>query len=70
MDVIIEKAYNIMFTEYPDIVSVKEIGKMLGIGQKKAYSLVQNGAIPKIPCGRSYKVAKLNVIKYVLQFAQ
>ena len=70
MNEMLEEAYKVMFTEYGDVVTPKEVAKMLGIGLKSTYALLQNGAIPKIPCGRAIKVAKLRVIKYVLQSAQ
>ena len=70
MNEMLEEAYKVMFTEYGDVVTPKEVAKMLGIGMKSTYALLQNGAIPKIPCGRAIKVAKLSVIKYVLQSAQ
>lgn len=42
-----------MFTEYPDVVGIKEVCKMLGIGRDKAYQLVNTGELMKIPCSRS-----------------
>lgn len=65
-----ETAYNSLFRNYPDIVGVKEICKMLGLGSKKVYQLIQDEKIKKIPCGRNIKVAKVSVIDYVLQSAQ
>jgi excisionase family DNA binding protein len=65
-----ETAYNSLFRDYPDIVGVKEICKMLGLGSKKVYQLIQDEKIKKIPCGRNIKVAKVSVIDYVLQSAQ
>ena len=70
MHEMLEEAYKVMFTEYGDVVTPKELAKMLGIGMKSTYALIQSGVIPKIPCGRAIKVAKLEVIKYVLQCAQ
>lgn len=65
-----ETAYRVMFKGYPDILNAEEVGKMLGIGRKQVYKLIQNGRLQKIPCGRAVKVAKTNVINYVLQCAQ
>ncbi len=56
-----------MFTEYPDVVGIKEICGMLGIGRDKAYQLVNKGELIKIPCSRSIKVPKVSVIEYVLR---
>lgn len=70
MDNRLEEAYKVMFTEYGDVVNPRDISKMLGICMKSTYALLHSGEIPKIPCGRTIKVAKLEVIKYVLQSAQ
>ena len=56
-----------MFTEYPDVVGIKEVCKMLGIDRDKAYQLVNTGELMKIPCSRSIKVPKLSVIEYILR---
>ena len=65
----ITEAYEIMFKDYPDVVNIKELSEMLGICSKKAYELVRSGAIPVLPCSKCYKIAKLNVIGYMLNSA-
>lgn len=65
-----EKAKETMFSDYPEIVTVKEISEMLGLHKNKVYDLIKEGMLPKIPCCRHIKVAKISVIKYVLQSAQ
>ena len=65
-----ETAYEPMFSDYPEIVTVKDISKMLGLHPNKVYELIKEGVLPKIPCCRYIKVAKIYVIKYVLQSAQ
>lgn len=61
-----KSACNIMFTEYPDVVTVAQIQKMLGISRHQAYELINDGSIPGIKVGNAYKVAKVNVINFVL----
>ena len=61
------KACETMFAEYPDVVGIEEIRKMLGIGREKAYSLVKSGELKRIPCSRSIKVPKVSVIDYLLR---
>ena len=63
------EAYEIMFKDYPDVVNIKELSEMLGICSKKAYELVRSGAIPVLPCSKCYKIAKLDVIGYMLNSA-
>ena len=53
--------YELMFTSYPDLVDIKE----LGIGITLAYRLVKSKTIPSLKVGRSYKIPKRNVISYL-----
>ena len=41
----IKELYNVMFSEYPDIIDMNQLQKMLGIGRKLAYKLVGDGYI-------------------------
>ena len=45
--------YEVMFTDYPDIVNV-------------AYALIGDGDIPGMKIGNAYRVPKINVIRYAL----
>ena len=62
-----EIGYYDMFSEYPDIVSVEQLMKMLQIGQVLAYKLVKKGEIKSRKVGREYKIPKVNVILYLLK---
>lgn len=65
-DISTVEAYEIIFKDFPDVVGVEEVSKMLGICNKKVYRLIRDGEIPIIPCCRSYKMAKLHIIEYML----
>lgn len=57
-----------IFTEYPDIVTSDELGKMLHIGKSKVYELLRNEEIKSIrlgDTGRTYYIPKINVIAYL-----
>ena len=45
----IREMYKIMFAEYPDIVTVKDLQAMLGISRHAAYDLLGEGEISCIP---------------------
>ena len=60
------RVYNKMFKDYPDVVTIKELQQMLGIGKNLAYELVNTNAIPHTKIGRRIIVTKTNVIKYLL----
>ena len=62
----ISELYKLMFTEYPDIVTIVDLQKMLGISDKCAYKLVNDGYIVGRRIGSSIKIPKINVINYVL----
>lgn len=56
---------NNIFKDYDDVVTPEELQEMLGISRSKAYSLLKNGEIKSKKVGRIYKIAKVNVIKYL-----
>ena len=57
--------YKLMFTTYPDVVTVSELKDMLGIGITLAYRLVKSNHIKSLKIGREYKIPKANVISYL-----
>lgn len=71
MDVIDDSVlYKNMYSDYPEIVGTKQICQMLNINEKRVYALIRSGKLPRLPCSRTILVAKIFVIKYVLQSAQ
>lgn len=54
-----------MFTSYPDLVTIKQLTKMLDIGVALAYRLVKSNTISALKVGREYKIPKRNVIAYL-----
>ena len=54
-----------MFQQYPDVVSVSQLQKMLGIGRNTAYKLLKENKILSIRIGKVHKIPKKNVIKYL-----
>ncbi|WP_418834443.1 helix-turn-helix domain-containing protein [Ruminococcus sp.] len=65
-----DDVYRTMFAEYPDIVGVDQLCEMLGLKYKTVCKFVREGKIPRMPDGRKIRVAKIEVINYVLQRAQ
>lgn len=61
----IKENYQMMFTSYPDLVDIKQLREMLGIGITLAYRLVKNNTIKALKVGREYKIPKRNVIAYL-----
>ena len=62
----LRELYQMMFPEYPDIVTVKELREMLGISRKLAYKLIDYGYIHAVKIGTTLKIPKISVINYVM----
>lgn len=63
----VKENYSIMFTNYPDIVNIEQMRKMLGgIGVNLAYKLLKQGKIKSMKIGREYKIPKSCIIQYLL----
>ena len=58
--------YSMMYPDYPDIVTVPQLQKMLGVSRGLAYRLVRENEIHGIKIGNALRVPKVNVINYVL----
>ena len=61
-----ENMYSVMFSDYPEIVDVKQLQKMLGVSRHLVYELISEKKISAVKIGHSFRVPKINVIKYVL----
>ena len=56
-----------MFEDYPDVVGVDDLRKMLGgISRKLAYRLLTSQEIKSVRIGRTYKIPKIYVIEYLM----
>ena len=62
----LKELYKMMFPDYPDIVTVAQLQKMLGISRQLTYKLIGDGYIPGVKIGNAFRVPKVNVINYVL----
>ena len=51
-----------MFDTYPDVVTVKELCRMLQIGKNTAYELLKNSCISSIRIGRKRLIPKACVV--------
>ena len=56
-----------MFENYPDVVEVEDLRKMLGgISKRLAYKLLAEQEIRSVRVGRTYKIPKICVIEYLM----
>lgn len=56
-----------LFAEYPDVVGVDELSKMLHIGKNKAYELVRSNTIHSIKIGNKYIIPKFRVTEFLMR---
>lgn len=62
----IKELYNMMFPDFPDIVTVTQLQEMLGVSRHLAYNLINDGSIRGLKIGNAFKIPKVNVIEYVM----
>lgn len=54
-----------LFKDYPDIVNITDIQKMLKIGRNNTYELLKSGKIHTLRVGKKYIIPKQSVIDFV-----
>jgi excisionase family DNA binding protein len=54
-----------LFTQYPDIMSINDLRSALGIGRTKAYELVSSGELRSIRVGNAIRIPKTSLLDYV-----
>ena len=50
--------YRSVLKEYPDILTVEEMSRALGVSTKTGYKLVRENRIEYLKVGRSYRIPK------------
>jgi excisionase family DNA binding protein len=51
---------------YGDILTISELAELLVIGKNTAYNLIHSGLIKSFRIGRTHKIPKSEVTRYVL----
>lgn len=54
-----------MLEEYPDILTVAEMREILFIGRNKAYQLLNDKIIKGTRIGRTWRISKSDIVKYL-----
>lgn len=54
-----------MLNEYPDVMRVRDVQSILGVGKTRVYKLLHSGAIQYITIGRMIRVLKPSLIDYL-----
>ncbi len=63
-----DEAYRAMFTEYPDVVTTEEAAKMLNVGRKRIYKLVDERKLHRLDhIAKGFLITKQSIVAYVLK---
>ncbi len=58
---------NNIFADYKDVVNIKDLQKMLGIGRNLAYKLINENKIEHLKINNRIFIPKQNVIKFLFE---
>lgn len=57
---------NVLFAELPDLLTMEDMQKALGVGRSMAYRLIRDGSIRHMRIGKAIKIPKRFLIDFVL----
>lgn len=57
--------YEAVLKEYPDILTVDEMSKALGVSNKTGYQLLRENKVEHLKVGRAYRVPKAHLLSYL-----
>jgi len=60
--------YRMVFKDYPDVLDVKQVSKLLGVSTKTVYRLLRDGVLDSLKVGREFRIPKVNAMRYVRVF--
>ena len=60
--------YRSVLKDYPDILTVEEMSKALGISTKTGYRLLRDNKIEHLRLGRTYRIPKAHLLTYMRVF--
>jgi len=58
-------ANRITLAELPDVLSVKQLGQLLGVHANGVYELVHQQSFPSIQIGRKFVIPKAGFVKWL-----
>ena len=60
-----KKLYKSTLKKYPDVLSVPQASEALGVSSKTVYRLLNTGTIQSLKIGRSYRIPKIFLLRYL-----
>ena len=67
MEMNFQELYGSVLKEYPDVLTVEEMSRALGICTKTAYRLVRSNQVRHLRLGRAYRIPKTHLVTYLQQ---
>ena len=61
----LKDAYSVMLKHYPDVMSIEEMSRALGVSTKTGYKLIRTGKITAMKVGRTYRIPKVHLLAYL-----
>ena len=61
----IKQSYKLFFSEYPDVLTVPDVCKILGTSDKTVRRYLRSGELRSLKVGRSYRIPKLFLMEYM-----
>jgi len=68
MELNTKEIYHVVLKEYPDVMAVKEVSKVLSVSTKTVYKLLNQGVITSLKVGREFRVPKVYLMQYIKVF--
>ena len=60
--------YRSILKDYPDILTVEEMSRALGVSTKTGYRLIRENKVEHLKVGRSYRIPKAHLLTYMKVF--
>lgn len=57
--------YNVILSDYPDVMNIEDMSKALSISTKTSYKLIREGKITAMKVGRTYRIPKIHLLNYL-----
>jgi DNA binding domain, excisionase family len=65
METSTHELYHTVFKEYPEVLDVKQVSRLLGVSTKTVYKLIRAGSLAPLRIGREFRFAKVTIMKYM-----
>ena len=60
-----KKLYKSLLKKFPDVLSVPQTSDVLGVSTKTVCRLLNDGSLESLKVGRSYKIPKIFLLRYL-----